>query len=156
MEKSTMTLRWLLAFVHLLALPMGLSAVGARSRALKGVVRGESLKAAFVADTWWGIAAFVWISTGLARYLGGTEKPTEYYNNNWVFIAKMGMLALILILEIWPMITLIRWRINAKKQIPVDTSPARTLAAISDVQALLVFLMIAAAVAMARGIGITQ
>jgi putative membrane protein len=151
-----MTLRWLLAFLHLLALPMGLSAVGARSRALKGVARGNSLHAAFVADTWWGIAALLWISTGLARYLGGIEKPTEYYNNNWVFIAKMGMLAVILALEIWPMITLLRWRIHTKKQTPFDTSSARKLAMISDVQALLVFLMIAAAAAMARGIGISQ
>jgi putative membrane protein len=110
MEKRTMTLRWFLAFVHLLALPMGVSAVGARSRALKGAARGEDLKAAFVADTWWAIAALIWISTGLARYLGGTEKPADYYNNNWVFMAKMGMLALILLLEVWPMITLIRWR----------------------------------------------
>jgi putative membrane protein len=156
MEKGTMTLRWLLAFVHLLALPMGLSAVGARSRALKGVARGNSPHAAFVADTWWGIAALIWIASGLARYLGGIEKPTGYYNNNSVFIAKMGMLAVILILEIWPMVTLLRWRLYTKRQTPFDTSGARRLALISDVQGLLVFLMIAAAVAMARGIGVSQ
>ena len=151
-----MTTRWLLAFVHLLALPIGLSAVGARSRALKAAARGESLKPVFVADTWWGIAALIWISTGLVRYLGGTEKPTDYYNNNWIFIAKMGMLALILLLELWPMITLVRWRINAKKQVSFDTTPARAMATISDIQAILVFLMIAAAAAMARGIGIPR
>lgn len=151
-----MTLRWLLAFVHLLALPIGLSAVGARSRALKGVARGHSPHSAFVADTWWGIAALIWIATGLARYLGGIEKPTGYYNNNWVFIAKMAMLGVILVLEIWPMITLLRWRLYTKRQTPFDTSSARHLALISDVQGLLVFLMIAAAAAMARGIGVSQ
>ena len=149
-----MMTRWLFAFVHLVALPIGLSAIAARSRALKDAARGAPLRAAFAADTWWAIAALLWISTGLARWLGGTEKPTAYYNHNLMFMAKMGMLTLILILEVWPMITLMRWRIYEKKQLPIDTAPAKALARISDVQGVLLFFMIAAAAAMARGIGV--
>jgi hypothetical protein len=35
---------------------------------------------AFTADTWWGIAGFLWIATGLWRLLVGTEKPTGYHS----------------------------------------------------------------------------
>jgi putative membrane protein len=69
----------------------------------------------------------------------------------------MGFLLVILILEIWPMATLIRWRMSLKTgQTPesvIDISAARRIGIISHVQATLVVLMVFAAVAMARGYG---
>ena len=46
-----MTIRWLLAAVHLLALGIGLGAVWARGRALGGAVDAMGLRRAFDADT---------------------------------------------------------------------------------------------------------
>src|SRR5215210_7449591 len=104
-------LRIALAAIHLLALGVGLGAVWARARALgERPFDGAAARRAFAADTWWGVAAGLWISTGLWRLLAGTEKATSYYLSNHVFFAKMGFFVLILALEIWPMITLIRWR----------------------------------------------
>ena len=144
-----MTLRWLLAFVHLLALPIGLAAVYLRARAL----RTEPQKAV-TADLWWGIAAFLWISTGLARWLMGTEKPMEYYTHNWLFHTKLTLLLLILVLEVRPIIVIARWRSRLRKQQPIDTSAANAMATTSYIQLVLAVLMMIAATGMARGIGV--
>ena len=63
------------------------------------------------------------------------------------------MFALIILLEIWPAVTLVRWRGARKKGVEIDTRPAARLATISYVQAGLVIAMVFAATAMARGIG---
>ena len=150
-------LRLLLAWAHLIALGIGLGAVWARARALAGAATSPDLaglRRAFVADTWWGVAAGVWIVTGLWRLFAGTEKATGYYLANHAFWGKMGLLVVILALEAWPMTTLIRWRIAAGRGTHPDTAGgARRIAAISYAQAVLVTLMVAAAVAMARGYG---
>ncbi len=69
-----MTIRWLLAAIHLLALGLGFGAVWARGRALRGELDPAGLRRAFYADTWWGVAAVLWIGTGLVRAFGGFEK----------------------------------------------------------------------------------
>jgi len=147
-----MTLRWLFAALHLLALPIGLGAVVIRGRALRGALDASGLHRVFRADTLWGVAAVLWIGTGLVRAFGGLEKGTAYYLAEPLFAVKMALLALVLALEVWPMITLIRWRIGSAKGLGVDTTRARALARISDVQAVVVVLMVFAATGMARGI----
>jgi putative membrane protein len=142
-------LRLTLAALHLIALGLGLGAVVQRGSALREPLDTRALRRAFRADTLWGISAALWIVTGLWRLLAGTEKATAYYTHNHVFFAKMGLLALILVLEIRPMLTLIRWRRGAS----ADAGTARLIATVSHVQALLVVGMVFAAVAMARGYG---
>jgi putative membrane protein len=149
-----MTVRWLLAALHLLALGVGLGAVWARGRALQGELDTAALRRAFYADTWWGVAALVWISSGLARAFGGFEKGSFYYLHNHAFWGKMGLLVAILILELRPMFTLMQWRrLVARGAVP-DTAGAGRLARISFLQAALVVLMVLAATAMTRGYGV--
>ena len=147
-----MTLRWLLAWAHLLGLGIGLGAVWARARALSGPDDPGALRRALVADTWWGLAAVLWLATGLVRALGPFEKGSAYYFQNGWFLLKMALLLGILVLEVAPMVALVRWRIELKRgQVP-DTRPARTFAMTSTVQAVLVILMVLCATAMARGV----
>jgi len=148
-----MTARWLAASLHLLALGVGLGAVWARGRALRSSLSPATLGRVFLADSLWGLAAFLWITTGLWRLLGGLEKGTGYYLQNHFFFAKMGLLGLVLLLEIGPMTTLIRWRRMVSRGEMPDTSGASRLAGISYLQAALVILMVFAATAMARGMG---
>ncbi len=86
-----MTIRWLLAAFHLLALGVGLGAVWARGRGLQAPLDVSGLRRVFSADTWWGVAAFLWIGTGLVRAFGGFEKGSFYYLHNYLFWAKMGL-----------------------------------------------------------------
>jgi putative membrane protein len=149
-----MLIRWLFAALHLVGLGIGLGAVWARARALRGPLDTAGLRRVFYADSWWGAAAAIWISTGLVRVLAGLEKGMDYYLRNHVFWGKMAMLVAILVLEVSPMITLIRWRTQvARGELP-DTRLAGRFATISHVQMLLVLLMVLAATAMARGIGV--
>ena len=144
--------RWILAALHLLALGIGLGAVWTRARALRGAPDAAALRRAFAADGLWGLAALLWISTGLVRAFGGFEKGTAYYLHSNAFLVKMGLLMLILGLEVWPMVTLIRWRRAVSRGELRDLHAAPAIARISTVQALLVVAMVFAATAMARGL----
>ena|SRR5256885_875654 len=149
-------LRLILAWAHLIALGIGLGAVATRGSALREPPDERSVSRALAADSLWGIAAVLWIVTGLWRLLAGTEKATRYYLHNQAFMTKMTLLAIILALEIWPMATLIHWRIERGRKV-FDVSRharnARRIAINSFVQAALVAAMVWFAVAMARGYG---
>jgi putative membrane protein len=149
-------LRWLLAAVHLLALGIGLGAVWARGRALRQPLDTNGLRRVFAADAWWGVAAILWLVTGLWRWLGGTEKVSAYYLANHVFLGKMALFVAIVLLELSPMMALITWRRQvAAGQLP-DVARAGRFARISEIQAGLIVLMVLAATAMARGYGARQ
>ena len=146
-------MRWLFAWLHLLGLGIGLGAVWARARAFGGPLDTAGLRRVVQADAWWGVAALIWIATGLVRVFGGLEKGTDYYLGNHVFWAKMSLLLIVLLLEVGPAVTLARWRAHLARGTQPDTAPAARFARISYVQAGLVLLMVLAATAMARGIG---
>jgi putative membrane protein len=147
-----MTVRWLLAWAHLLGLGIGLGAVWARGRALREPLDAAGLRRVFAWDNWWGAAAGIWIVTGSLRAFGQLEKGTDFYLHNGWFLLKMALLAAILVLEIRPMTTLLRWRIASRKAAQVDTARAPALARVSDIQAVLVVLMALCATAMARAL----
>jgi len=148
-----MWIRWMVAALHLLALGVGLGAVWARGRALYGVLDAPGLQRVFYADNLWGIAAGLWIATGLARAFAGLEKGSAYYLHNHAFWAKMTLLGLVLLLEVWPMVALIRWRSRCARGEDIDTRRASLFAGISVTQASLVIAMVFAATAMVRGLG---
>lgn len=148
-----MITRLLLAGLHLLGLGIGLGAVWARGRALTSRLDGEGLRSVFLADSFWGLAAALWVGTGLWRLLSGLEKDTAYYLHNHVFLGKMAFFAVILALEAWPMVTLIRWRRQVARGEQPDTGAAPLLARISFAQAGIVMVVVFLAAAMARGYG---
>jgi putative membrane protein len=147
-----MLLRWSFAAVHLLALGMGLMGVWMRERTLREALDRASLRRVFFFDTLWGVAAVLWLVTGLWRAFGGLEKGSSYYLNSAAFWVKMGLLGLVLALEVWPMVTLIRWRLQFGRGATVNTTSAGVIAAMSLVQTVLTVLMVLAATAMARGL----
>src|SRR5512146_2685821 len=154
---SIFPVRLALAWVHLLALGVGLGGVWGRARALHDSLRDpvdeRAIRRALVADAWWGVAAVVWLVTGLWRLFAGTEKSATYYMTNLAFDAKMLMFVAILALETWPMITLIRWRRRTREPHARDVG---RIEVISYVECALVIAMVFAAVAMARGVGATS
>ena len=58
-----------------------------------------------------GVAAALWLVTGLLRAFGGLEKGSAFYLASRLFWLKMALFALVVALEVWPMLTLIRWRV---------------------------------------------
>jgi putative membrane protein len=142
----------LVAALHYLALAIGLPAVFLRGRALRGRLDVDGLRRVFTADGVWGIAALLWITTGIARAFAGLEKGTAFYLQSPLFRLKMGLFLAILALEIWPMVTFIRWRRARSKGHPPKTARAPALARVNDVETGLVVLIVFVATAMARGL----
>ena len=152
-------MRVTLAVLHLIGFGIGLGSIYARARALRRVADASTLRAVFTADNGWALSAALLISTGLWRWLGGIEKPSGYYSHNHIFFTKMGLLGLILMLEVWPMITLMRWRIadrRASLELTQLAGTAKRMARISDLQTLLLIAMLVAAAMMARGFGVPR
>jgi putative membrane protein len=148
-----MLVRWLLAAVHLLALAIGFGAVLTRSLALRQPLDAAGVRRVLAADSWWGIAALIWIASGVARAFGGFEKGTQYYLQNYLFQLKMGLFLLILLLELGPMIAFVRWRIALARGAAPDTGHAGRFTRISALEAFIVLVMVFVANAMARGFG---
>ena len=149
-----MSLRLILAWLHLVALAIGVGGVWSRARALRDSLREPenpgALRRALIGDAWWGVAAVLWIVTGVWRLFAATEKSTAYYLGNHAFLGKMGLLAMVAALEIWPMTTLLRWRAHKAEPNPRD---AGRIEIISYVQCALVLTMVFFAISMARGYG---
>ena len=139
--------------LHLLALALGLPAVFLRGRALKGSLDAEGLRRLLAADNVWGIAALLWIVTGLLRAFGGLEKGADFYLRSPLFWTKMALFLLVLLLEIRPMATFIRWRIRLGRGEAIDTGAARTLYTLNHVELAIVVVMVFVASLMARGVG---
>lgn len=147
-----MTLRYLVATVHLLLLAIGFAAVVMRWRALRELRGVEGLRVVFQADNWYGIAALGWVGTGLWRAFGGLEKGTEHYLESHWFIGKMGLFGIVFLLELLPMITLVQWRLARRKGAVPDLSRAPLLARLTAFQLPLLLVMVAMATALARGL----
>ncbi len=148
-----MTLSWIIAALHLLALGIGLGAAFARGRAFLGQLDTAGIRRVIAADNGWALAGALWLATGLVRLFAGTDKVTAYYFDNWLFLTKMAFFVAIVLHEIRPILTLIRWRRDLRAGVAPDTASARRLARISFIQAAMVVVMIALATGMARGHG---
>ena len=146
----------ILSALHVLALGLGLGSVFMRGRFLRALRAGPEprfLNALFAADTLWGIAAALWLVTGLGRAFGRVEKAPDFYLRNGFFWVKMTLFVSVVALEIWPMLTFIRWRVARKKDRPLpDLDRLRRLVVVNDLETALVVLIPFVAAAMARGL----
>src|SRR5260370_11070868 len=117
----------LVSCLILIARAMGLPAVFLRGRALKGPLDADGLRRLLAADNVWGIAALLWIVTGLLRAFAGLEKGSDFYLHSPLFWTKMALFLVVLLLEIRPIITFIRWRIKLDRGETLDTGVAPPL-----------------------------
>src|SRR3989442_8398233 len=140
--------------LHVLALALGLPSIFFRGRALKGSLDGPGLHRLFTADTVWGIAALLWLATGLARAFGGLEKGSAFYLASPLFWLKITLFATVALLEAWPMATFIRWRRGLRRGEAPDTSAASRLYIINHAEMGPVVVLGFVASFMARGVGL--
>jgi putative membrane protein len=140
--------------LHVLTVAIGLPAIFLRSRALRGRLDDEGLRRVFAADTLWGLAAALWLATGLLRAFAGLEKGTVFYLRSPLFWVKMALFVAVVLLEIRPMSVLMRWRVSHRQGRPVDTGAARALHLVSHVEMALVVVMVFVAAFLARGFGL--
>lgn len=143
--------------LHILGVALALGSVVARGLAFHRVVKGDlaGLKAAFMADNLWGLSAIVVVGSGLLRAFAGLEKGTGFYLHNGTFFLKMGLLATVALLELVPMVTLLRWRLQEMRGGAIDSAHAVDWCGLfrvgSALQAGLLLLLVFAGAFMARG-----
>src|SRR3989338_9095686 len=140
--------------LHVLALALGLPGVFLRGRALRAPLDAPGFRRLFAADNVWGLAALLWIVTGLLRAFGGLEKGTHFYLRSTLFWAKLALFAAVFALELRPMLTLIRWRRQLARGVTPDTSSARPPPALNQAEVAPVGVLVFVASLMARGFGL--
>ena len=114
----------LLSALHLLALAIGLPAIVLRARGLRGPLDLAGIRGVLRADSFWGLAAFLWLATGPLRAFGPLEKGPGFYLQSNLFFFKMGLFLLIFALEILPMVAFIGWRRTLARGQTPDVSRA--------------------------------
>ncbi len=109
-----------LSAVHVLTLALGLGAVFMRGRALARPLDEAGWARLLAADNAWGVAAGLWIASGLGRVFFGGKEPSFYWRNGFFWV-KLALFGLVFALELAPMTTFIRAR-SARRR---GTAPPR-------------------------------
>jgi putative membrane protein len=145
-----MILGALLSAIHVLTLALGLGAVFARGRALAGRLDEAGWKHLLAADNAWGVAAALWIASGLGRLFWGGKELT-FYTHNGLFWTKLALFGVIFALEMKPMMTFIRVRSVRQRGSALPSIPLETLKRINAAEFRLVIVIVVVAAFMARG-----
>ena len=140
----------LLSAIHVLALAVGLGSLGMRGFALAGRLDEPTWDQLLGADTAWGVAAGLWIASGLARVFRGGKTPGFYWHNG-LFWTKLGLFALVFAIELRPMITFIRVRAARRNRAAVPAFSVDGYRTINSVEIALVVAIVFVAAFMARG-----
>jgi putative membrane protein len=140
----------LLSAVHVLTLALGLGAVFARGRALAGPLDEAGWQRLLMADNVWGLAAGLWIASGLGRvFFGGKE--TGFYWHNGFFWVKLALFGLVFALETTPMITFIGVRSARRRRAALPQFSVEAYRRINSAEITLVVAIVFVAAFMARG-----
>lgn len=140
----------LLAAIHMLTLALGAGAVFARGHALSRPLDDEGWKRLLAADNLWGIAALLWIVSGLGRVFFGGKEPSFYWRNGFFWI-KLALFGMVFALELAPMMTFIRVRKARSQGATVPRFPIELYRRINAAELALVVTIVFVAAFMARG-----
>jgi putative membrane protein len=145
-----MVIAALLSAIHVLALGLGLGGVFARGRALGGRLDEAGWKRLLAADSVWGVAAALWIASGLGRVFFGGKEPDFYWRNGF-FWMKLALFGAVVALELAPMITFIRVRTARARGTPLPHFSVERYRRINAIELVLVVTIVFVAAFMARG-----
>jgi putative membrane protein len=140
----------LLSAIHMLTLALGLGGIFARGRALSGLLDDAGWKRQLAADTAWGIAAVLWIVSGLGRVFFGGKDPSFYWRNGFFWI-KLALFGIVFTLESAPMMTFIRVRRARSQGVAMPRFSIEAYRRINAVELALVVTIVFVAAFMARG-----
>jgi putative membrane protein len=140
----------LLSAVHILTLALGLGAVFMRGRALARPLDEAGWQRLLTADNVWGVAAGLWIASGLARVFFGGKEPGFYWRNGFFWV-KLALFGLVFALELTPMMTFIRVRAARKRSTALPRFSLEAYRRINSAEVVIVVAIVFVAAFMARG-----
>jgi putative membrane protein len=101
-------------------------------------------------DHAWGIAALLWITSGLGRVFFGGKEPAFYWRNGFFWV-KLGLFALVFALELAPMMTFVRVRTAQRRGAALPAFSVEGYRRINTIEVVLVVAIVFVAAFMARG-----
>lgn len=109
-----------------------------------------------LADNGNGIGAVFLFGAGLWRLFAELEKPLAFYTANPIFWTKIGALALIVALELYPQYVVLPWHIRHARKQPIEPRPGQLerMFRLGVLQLPLILVVTVCAALMARGIGL--
>jgi putative membrane protein len=140
----------LLSAIHVLTLALGLGAVVMRGRALARPLDEAGWQRLLAADNLWGLAAVLWIASGLGRVFLGGKAPSFYWRNGFFWI-KLALFGLVFVLELTPMMTFIRVRAARRRGTALPRFSVAAYRRINTAEVVLVVAIVFVAAFMARG-----
>jgi putative membrane protein len=140
----------LLSSVHVLTLALGFGALFIRGRALAGPLDEAGWQGLLAADSVWGVAAGLWIASGLGRVFFGGKEPSFYWHNGFFWV-KLALFALVFMLELTPMMTFIRVRLARRRNTALPRFSVEAYRRINSTEFGLVVVIVFVAALMARG-----
>jgi putative membrane protein len=138
----------LIRYLHLFAVVILAGSVIIENMAIAKTVTKEDIHQLLKVDAAYGISAAVVLACGLALWLW-VGKPSEFYNTNPLFHAKVALFILVGLLSIYPTVFFIRQRRNDSDSISVPNGVIKAL----RVELILLAIIPLLAFLMARGIG---
>jgi putative membrane protein len=140
----------LLSAIHMLTLALGLGGIFARGRALSRPLDDAGWDRLLAADNAWGVAALLWIASGLGRVFLGGREPAFYWRNGFFWV-KMALFGMVFVLELAPMITFVRVRGARRRRTALPTFSVDTYRTINAIELGLVVTIVVVAAFVARG-----
>jgi putative membrane protein len=140
----------LLSAIHVLTLALGLGAIFMRGRALARPLDDAGWQRLLSADSVWGVAAGLWIASGLGRVFFGGKEPAFYWHNGFFWL-KLGLFGVVSALEVAPMMTFIRVRSARQRRTTLPQFSIAMYRRINTAEIVLVVAIVFVAAFMARG-----
>jgi putative membrane protein len=150
LPQSVVVISALLTAVPILTLALGLGAVFMRGRALARPLDEAGWQRLLTADNVWGVAAGLWIASGLARVFFGGKEPAFYWRNGFFWV-KLALFGLVFALELTPMMTFIRVRAARKRSTALPRFSLDAYRRINSAEVVIVVAIVFVAAFMARG-----
>lgn len=105
-----MTTEIVLRYLHFISIFAIVGTLTAEFVLIKPVLSRQEIGRIARYDGVYGLAALVLLGAGLTLWFGGYTKPEPYYSQNWIFLTKMGCVASVGLLSIYPTIFFLRNR----------------------------------------------
>ena len=149
-----MTLQAILAYVHYLSIITLIVTLVVQLVVFEKVLTRKEMKKLQRADSLYGLAALMVLTTGTLRIMW-QGKGWDYYLDNTFFITKLSLFIVVGLLSIYPTVAFLKWRKLPDEQdsITYDDAMYKRILGFIRIEVMLVFLIPLFAALMARGLG---
>ncbi|MCS6975166.1 MAG: DUF2214 family protein [Cyclobacteriaceae bacterium] len=145
-----MTAELFLRYIHFISIFAIVGSLASEYVLLKQTLSRAELNRLAKVDAVYGIAAITLLAAGLTLWLGGFEKPSEFYSKNWIFHLKLTLFILVGLLSIYPTVFFLK---NRRGKPDETVTVPSVVFIILKMELALLFIIPVLAGLMSRGIG---